>query len=244
MAVTIQIKRGNSSNLSVGTLQEGELGFTTNSNEVFVGDSSTNPILVGKCLSGLISARPFAGVSGRLYYSTDTKILSIDNGSSWVDITEYSQEITQFTMDQTDPPANEQVGVLQTISFSGSNDNILWAQFTTTSFLSDSTDIKFEIAYTMSTSESSKQVSLNADVYIFSDGDDPTKSADVSGQEDEISTPSDTQIDLVQLNNIKVPAAQLSGTGQTIIMKIWRDVDGVTSNHTGDFRMLSLRAYQ
>jgi hypothetical protein len=245
MPVKIQVKRGSGSTLLNGVLSEGELGFTTDNKQVFVGDNNTDPILVGKSLIGTLSSRPSASTEGQLYLATDENRLYIDNGSSWSKVREpYSQEITQFRADDTNPPSNEVVGVCQTISFSGSSDNITWPQFITTDEVDDSKDINFRIAYTMSSSETSKSVSLNADVYVFSDGDDPTKSANVSNLEDEISVPSDTQIDKFSLTSIKVPASQLSGSSQVIVLKLWRDVDGVANNHSGNFRLISLKAHQ
>jgi hypothetical protein len=35
---------------------------------------------------GLGSARPAAGIVGRLYYATDTSVVSRDNGSTWDDL--------------------------------------------------------------------------------------------------------------------------------------------------------------
>ncbi len=40
----------------------------------------------GLLSQGLASARPAAGVAGRLYYSTDTKVLERDNGTAWDEI--------------------------------------------------------------------------------------------------------------------------------------------------------------
>jgi len=247
MSVTIKHKRGIYSNLTTNTLQTGELGFATDTNQVFIGDTSnpTNPILIGRVSIGLNASKGSAGTSGQFYYATDTKILYIDDGSSWQIFKDnFSQEITQYTPDSTNPPTNTNIGVLRAISFSGSSDNITFAQFTTTNSINTNSDINFEIMYSMSSSESSKSVSFNADIYIFSDGDSPTKSADVTGLEDEISVPNDQTTDKIALTNIKVPTAQLSGIGQNIVVKLWRDINGVTSNHTGNFQMFSLRAYQ
>ncbi len=81
MTVKVQIKRGSSTTLGNGVLSEGELGYTTNTQQVFIGNSSTNPILVGKCLSGLKSVRPTASINGQLYYATDKTL------RFWFDLT-------------------------------------------------------------------------------------------------------------------------------------------------------------
>lgn len=157
----------------------------------------------------------------------------------------FSAEVVQFTPDSVSPPVNRILSsVLRAIAFSGSADNIAYAQFTTDGRLDDTKDIVFEILYCMSSSESTKQVSLNADVYVFADNMSPAKAADATGLEDEISVPNDGNTDKLVLTNIKVAAAFLTGTGQTIVLKFWRDVDGVAANHSGDFQLISLRAYQ
>ena len=46
------------------------------------GDTSTTTIK-HRHLSGTAAARPAAGEAGREYYATDTKTLSIDNGTTW-----------------------------------------------------------------------------------------------------------------------------------------------------------------
>ena len=46
------------------------------------GDTSTTTIK-HRHLSGTAAARPAAGEAGRTYYATDTKTLSIDNGTTW-----------------------------------------------------------------------------------------------------------------------------------------------------------------
>lgn len=82
---TIQVRRGTKAQLDSITLASGELGFTTDTNEVWVGTGSVN-IRSGRCLVGLLSARPSAGVSGRFYYATDNGILYADDGSAWQDV--------------------------------------------------------------------------------------------------------------------------------------------------------------
>lgn len=82
MAQTILIRRGTKSALDLITLASGELGFTTDTKECFVGDGSSN-LLVGRVIVGLIANRPAAGVSGRLYEATDEGKTYLDNGTAW-----------------------------------------------------------------------------------------------------------------------------------------------------------------
>lgn len=154
-------------------------------------------------------------------------------------------KVEEIHPDDTDPAVNATVaGRIGAVAFSGSSDNIIWCQFITNSMLVDTSDILFEVYYSMSSSEASKKVSLNADVWVFSDTNNPSKAADFSGLEDEITVPDDGTIDKLLLTNIKVGNSALTGAGQLVIVKLWRDVDGATPAHTGDFQLMSIRAYQ
>lgn len=83
MAQTIQIKRGLKANMPI--LASGEMGFCTDTKEVYVGDGSTN-VLVGRVMIGTYASRPNAGVSGRLYYvnsGTGIGYIYLDDGVAW-----------------------------------------------------------------------------------------------------------------------------------------------------------------
>ena len=156
----------------------------------------------------------------------------------------FSADIVLFGTDDVSPAYNKVIGSgLRATVFTAAENTIAWPQFVATGIV-DTSDILFEITYNMSTSESTKQVSLNADVWVFNDGDAVGKAASATGLEDEISVPNDTQLDKLVLTNIKVPNAALTGSGQTIMLKLWRDVAGVAANHSGDFQLVSVRAYQ
>lgn len=157
----------------------------------------------------------------------------------------FTIEVTQFQPDDTNPTTNVSVGsALKAIAFSASSDNIVWAQFTTDDNLDDTKDIKFEIMYSMSSAESSKKVSFNSDVWVYSDNEDPSKSADSSGLEDELSVPNDGKTDKVVLTTIKVGSSLLSGVGQVVALKLWRNTSDTNDTHSGDFQLISMRAYQ
>jgi hypothetical protein len=84
MPQTIKIRRGTKAQLnSYGPLQQGEMGFCTDTKEVYIGDGTAN-IFVGRALSGTMANRPTASVSGRFYFATDNNYLYLDTGSSWV----------------------------------------------------------------------------------------------------------------------------------------------------------------
>lgn len=86
MSQTIKIKRGTKSGLdSHGLLQQGEMGFCTDTKEVYIGDGQKNTF-VGKVLSGSYANRPNSGSEGRFFYVTEGANLGylyIDTGSTW-----------------------------------------------------------------------------------------------------------------------------------------------------------------
>ena len=82
MAVTIQVRRGTKAELDGITLAAGELGLTTDTKELWIGDGSNN-LAVGRCLIGTLASRPSAGESGRFYWATDNSTLYVDDGDSW-----------------------------------------------------------------------------------------------------------------------------------------------------------------
>lgn len=83
MGITIQLKRGNLTNIVNGTFAEGEPLFALDTKELFVSDGSSK-YLIGKVDFGLLTERPQNGIIGRLYFSIDTKELYIDNGTEWI----------------------------------------------------------------------------------------------------------------------------------------------------------------
>lgn len=60
-----------------------------------VGDASTDADIVQRIKMGTAAARPAAGEAGRLYYATDTKTWSIDNGTTWDRINQVVRKTTQ-----------------------------------------------------------------------------------------------------------------------------------------------------
>ncbi|MHA6533053.1 DUF2793 domain-containing protein [Paenibacillus sp. BAC0078] len=98
MAQTIQVKRGTRAELAAyGVLQTGEMGFCTDTKEVYIGDGTSN-FMVGHALSGPEATRPAAASTGRLYYvtgGTNTGYVYFDDGSTWRRIN--SQKLSDLT---------------------------------------------------------------------------------------------------------------------------------------------------
>lgn len=84
--IPIQIKRGNKSQIDASSFLSGEMVFSTDTNQVFVSDGSSE-ILVGRPSLNTLASRPPASIPGQLFYATDTDELFIDTGSSWESLT-------------------------------------------------------------------------------------------------------------------------------------------------------------
>lgn len=89
MPQIIKIRRGTLAQLnSRGALLSGELGFCTDTKEVYVGDGTLN-YLVGRAMAGLDADRPNAGVKGRFYFvngGSNSGYLYCDDGTTWTRI--------------------------------------------------------------------------------------------------------------------------------------------------------------
>jgi hypothetical protein len=86
VAQSIQIKRGTKAALATyGALMAGEMGFCTDTKEVYIGDGSSNS-MIGRALSGTEASRPVAAANGRFYYitgGTNSGYLYFDDGAAW-----------------------------------------------------------------------------------------------------------------------------------------------------------------
>ncbi len=98
MDQTIQIKRGTRAELSTyGALKAGEMGFCTDTKEIYIGDGTTNS-MVGRALSGAEASRPVAASVGRLFYvttGTNNGYLYFDDGAVWRRVN--AQKLTDLT---------------------------------------------------------------------------------------------------------------------------------------------------
>jgi len=131
------------------------------------------------------------------------------------------------------------------VRFSPLADGAVWCHFRLPRTFSISTDINFEISYCMSSSNTG-DVSLNASFWVVEDGDIPDIASPDSGPlEDEIDPPNVASVyDILALTNIKLANDHLTNSTCTVIIKLWRDVDGCASNHNGWLEMTKLVAYQ
>lgn len=100
---TIRIRRGTRSELNaIGPLQSGEMGFCTDTKEIYIGDGTAN-IFAGRVMSGTEAARPIAANTGRLYYitsGTNLGYLYFDTGAAWQRVN--AQKLTDLTGNMDD----------------------------------------------------------------------------------------------------------------------------------------------
>lgn len=90
MAQTIKVRRGTKAELVArGALLAGEMGFCTDTKEVYIGDGTAN-LFVGRVMMGPYASRPSAAVAGRYYFvtggGTNNAYLYLDDGTQWVRI--------------------------------------------------------------------------------------------------------------------------------------------------------------
>jgi hypothetical protein len=78
----IKLKRGTQSQVLATTLADGEPAVALDTGSVFIYDGS-NKVLIGRALKGTSALRPAAGISGRVYFETDTEETFLDDGTAW-----------------------------------------------------------------------------------------------------------------------------------------------------------------
>ena len=98
MSQIIKIRRGTKAELVArGALLAGEMGFCTDTKEVYIGDGTQN-VFVGRVMMGTYVSRPNASVPGRFYYVTEGEnagYLYIDIGTAWSKVG--AQKLTDLT---------------------------------------------------------------------------------------------------------------------------------------------------
>ncbi|QNU65918.1 DUF2793 domain-containing protein [Ruminiclostridium herbifermentans] len=102
MTQTIRIRRGTKSEfINYGALEMAELGFCTDTKEVFIGDGVTNH-LVGGVMMGTLAERPEASTRGRFYFVESGEgegVLYFDDGKVWHKISVESLKELNGTLD-------------------------------------------------------------------------------------------------------------------------------------------------
>jgi hypothetical protein len=78
----LKIRRGTQDEILSGSMLFWEIAIATDTKHAFFFDGVAKQV-IGKVVMDDLSHRPTAEISGRLFYSTDTGELFIDDGSVW-----------------------------------------------------------------------------------------------------------------------------------------------------------------
>ena len=153
-------------------------------------------------------------------------------------IANLSDPITEIQADRVTPVSNGWVSDLQVIKFGPSADSAIWFSFRN---LRTGYDYKLRLEGCMDSADASKQISMNIEYYVVAASGDVTPAAATGTGEDEISVPSTAETKITHTGkNLVIPYAHLTSANEQILVKLWRDVDGTASNHTGNFCLTNL----
>jgi hypothetical protein len=163
-----------------------------------------------------------------------------------VDATTVEKEINAWDIDDTKTGVeNANIwNMAPTVKFSPLEDGAVWATFNFDRNWSVATDINFKIAHSIS-ANAAGTISLNAQFWVVNPNETPVEASPTEGPaEDELTPPAINVFKTTELTNIKVSNANITQQDCVIIVKLWRDIDGVAVNHPGWFEMLKFIAYQ
>lgn len=106
-------------------------------------------------------------------------------------------------------------------------------------------DIKFFAIFCMSSAVSSKQIKLQADYKVYNEGDDISDFTFGTSVE-EFNVPNTARTKKsIEFSTLKIPKEALTSQSDYILFDLSRLNSGlVGSNHTGNFELISLIAYQ
>ena len=155
------------------------------------------------------------------------------------------EEINNFDIDDVMTGAeNSNVWNLSpTVRFSPTTDGAVFVTFKFSEKWVITSDVNFKLMYTISSADTG-DVSLNASFWIVNSTDVPVEGSPDSTVEDEITPGTINQLAITNLTNIKIANALVTTQECVVVMKLWRDVDGVVDNHNGWLEMVKLIAYQ
>lgn len=221
------------------------LGATTGNITTVNSDTGNIDIVVSDSVNLTPGTEPTANNSLWVDSGDSNKFKFKDNsGNSYSvnsDIANGYILIESMYPDPSDPPGNSLVGINPSVDFDPTSDEIAYFSFQTPSDLDTSADILFEIAYCMSSANTSANVVIGLDSNAIADGEDSTPTVESTTTET-IAVP-DTleQMDIVTTTTAKIPASILSGT-QVISVRFYRDANNASDTANGDFQLLNIRA--
>jgi hypothetical protein len=178
------------------------------------------------------------------YYVTDGASLSenIDALDAQVRanadaIDSFSFIVTDFFSDTTDPVVNDQVSNWPVIKFSGDSDSAVWFTFANPK---TGYDYKLKLDGFMDTANTVDSISMNIAYYVIASNGDMSPASTTGTGEDEIALDVTAEQRITHTGtNLKIPYSDFSETNQAILVKLWRDIDGVGSNADGEYFCLT-----
>lgn len=212
-------------------------------------------IMKGKMILEKLSSNPVhtSDDEGRMLYNTAEETIYYATSTGYQTIATQATSASGATEINLDVwhPDSEKDGVhtgnlwnsTSTIGFSPFEDGAIWTDFRMRDNWLNSRDVLFKLDYAMSSTDTGL-VSLNANIWVVGDGDKLDEDNPTVTSEDEIDPPSTNTRDLLALTNMKIDATDITTTDSNIVVKLWRDVDGVSENHDGWLEMVRLVAYQ
>jgi hypothetical protein len=212
--------------------------------------------MAGKMILEKLSSNPVhtATDEARLIYNNTNKLLYYATDIGWESLATESTSASgsaEIKLEVWNPDSEKPFvhtgnlwNTTPTIGFSPIRDSAVWADFRMRDNWLNSKDIKFKLDYAV-TSTHSGTISMNADMWIVIDGEKVDEDNPDISLEEVIDPPSSNERDILALTTIKIDATQIDTTLDcNVVMKLWRDVDGVPSNHSGWLEMVRLIAYQ
>lgn len=199
---------------------------------------------------GVLPAKP-ASV-GQLFYRSDLRELHAYGGDpGWANLggsssaATFDKTVENFWADDTNPPDSEIIGNdVAVLSFDPSTNQIAYFDIHLDGTISLTSNISFQIRYSMSTAVASLNVKLTLDYDVIGDGDSPITPNYGTQISETIAAVSTVNYTNYTATTMLVTSGNLTGNGGGVIRcRLTRDTT-VGSNHTGDFRLFSLRAYQ
>lgn len=155
---------------------------------------------------------------------------------------------SDFNYDDTDLGVDGGMafGMIDTADFNNAEDGTIWAGFSYPSNWSDTSDIKFDIEYSLNGSDNTKNVRLVFQGWAIDNGETPVEgSPDVNNNVDITSSNSNTGKNYVfELPSTVIPNSALNTNTSRIIIKFTREASNASDTYGGTLQLISIKARQ
>jgi len=152
----------------------------------------------------------------------------------------------EFIMDETDTDvdAGTVFDIFDTADFSPDGTGAIWFNFNMPDGFSITSDILFELSYSLNGSDNSKSIIINTEAWVVDETDTPIESSPDVDQTDTITSSATNtgKMTTVALTNGKISNALIGSTSKRFSVKLTRD--GLTDTYSGTFQLMSVKVYQ